>query len=317
MNSFGNRLVRFAGGVMRRIVTFILLVGPFATPAEAETATERMWAAINTQDATSLRNAIEQGADPNEPNEEGRVPLYRALVLQNQLLIETLLGLGADPNAKDHRGDPLLFTAMSVGSAPASLTLIGAKADANAKDTIGMSPLAFAMTLEQPQLVAALIEAGADVNAPSAASDGGAPAAPIFLALRSGKLAFVRQLIAAGADVDARDDKGSTPLHRAVLAQPADYMTALVSALLDAGADPNAMRPEGGAPIHNLVFGADSLPPEAVAHTATLLARHGADMNLAAAIDGATALDIARSKGDQRSAELLAAMGGACRNSCD
>ena len=71
-----------------------------------------MWAAINAQDATSLRIAVDQGADVNEPNSEGRVPLYRALILQNQLLVDTLLGLGADANAKDHRGDPLLFTAM-------------------------------------------------------------------------------------------------------------------------------------------------------------------------------------------------------------
>jgi len=302
--------------IIRRIVTLILLIGPFAVPAEAETPTELMWAAINAQDATSLRIAVDQGADVNQPNEEGRVPLYRALVLQNQLLIDTLLSLGADPNAKDPRGDPLLFTAMSVGSAPASVALIRAKADANAFDSIGMSPLVLAMSLDQPQLVAALIEAGADVNAASAASDAGPPAAPIFLALRSGKLRLAQQLIAAGADANARDDKGSTPLHRAVLVRPAESMTQLVASLLDAGADPNAMRPDGGAPIHNLVFGADNLPPPAVAQVATLLVQHGADVNLPAAFDGATALDIARAKGDRQTEQLLASMGGVCGESC-
>ena len=316
MNSLGNRLMRFVRGLVRHIVTFILLIGPFAAPAEAETVTDRMWTAINEQDATSLRIAIQQGADPNQPNAEGRVPLYRALVLQNQLLIDTLLALGADPNAKDHRGDPLLFTAMSVGSAPASVALIQAKADANVHDTIGMSALAFAMTLNQPQLVAALIEAGADVNAPSTASDSGTPAAPIFLAIRSGKLEMVEQLVAAGANVNALDEKGSTPLHRAVLVRPADYTAALVTTLLSAGADPNAMRPTGGAPIHNLIFGADDLPPETVAQIASLLARHGADVNLPAAFDGATALDIARAKGNQQAAEQLAAMGGVCKTRC-
>jgi ankyrin repeat protein len=316
MNFLGHQLMRFAGHVLRRIVTFILLVGPFAAPAQAETATDRMWTAINEQDATSLRIAIQQGADPNQPNAEGRVPLYRALVLQNQLLIDTLLGLGADPNAKDHRGDPLLFTAMSVANAPASVALIRAKADANARDTIGMSPLVFAMTLNQPQLVAALIEAGADVNAPSTASDSNVPAAPLFLAMRTGKLEFARQLIAAGADVNAVDDKGSTPLHRAVLARPAEQAIALVTDLLRAGANPNAMRSAGGAPIHNLIFGADNLAPDAVAQIATLLVQHGADMNLPAAFDGATALDIARAKGNQQAAHLLASMGGVCKTRC-
>ncbi len=307
------RLIRTT---IRRIVTLALLIGPFAAPAEAETPADRMWAAINAQDATSLRIAVQQGADVNQPNEEGRVPLYRALVLQNQLLIDTLLGLGADPNAKDHRGDPLLFTAMSVGSGPGSAALIRAKADANAYDTIGMSPLVFAMSLDQPQIITALIEAGADVNAPSIASDEGTPAAPIFLAIRTGKLALVQQLVAAGANVNALDAKGSTPLHRAVLARPEDYMTALVTTLLRAGADPNAMRPDGGAPIHNLIFGADNLPPPALAQTATLLAQHGADMNMPAAFDGATALDIARTTGNQQAAQLLTAMGGVCRTRC-
>jgi ankyrin repeat protein len=302
--------------LLRRLIALVLMVGPFAVPAEAETAQDRMWAAINAQDATSLRIAIDQGADPNLANNEGRVPLYRALVLQNQLLIDTLLSLGANPNAKDHRGDPLLFTAMSVGSAPGTLALIQAKADANAPDSIGMTPLVFAMSLDQPQIMAALTNAGADVNTPSAASDKGAAAAPIFLAIRSGKLALVQQLVAAGADVNALDAQGSTPLHRAVLTRPAEYATPLVATLLRAGADVNAMRPKGGAPLHNLIFGADNLPPEALAQLATLLAQHGADVNLPAAFDGATALDIARARGNQQAVQLLTSMGGVCRTTC-
>lgn len=302
--------------LLRRLIALVLMIGPFAVPAEAETAQDRLWAAINAQDATSLRVAIDQGADPNQPNNEGRVPLYRALVLQNQLLTDTLLGLGADPNAKDHRGDPLLFTAMSVGSGPGSIALINAKADANAQDSIGMTPLVFAMSLDQPQITAALIAAGADVNAPSAASDGGKPAAPLFLSIRAGKLEIVQQLIAAGANVNVVDDKGSTPLHRAVLVRPAEQTTALVTTLLRAGANANAMRPTGGAPLHNLVFGAGNLAPEALAQLVTLLAQHGADVNLPAAFDGATPLDIARAKNNQAAVQLLISMGGVCRNAC-
>ena len=308
--------MRLLKNIIRRLVTFALLIGPFAVPAEAETPTELMWMAINAQDATALRAAVEAGADVNQPNDEGRVPLYRALVLQNQLMVDTLLSLGADPNAKDHRGDPLLFTALSIGNGPGSMALIKAKADANAHDTIGMSALGFAMSLDQPDIIAALITAGADVNAPSAASDGGGAAAPIFFAIRSGKLAMVQQLVAAGANVNAIDPKGSMPLHRAVLVRPAEYTTALVTTLLRAGADANAMRPKGGAPIHNLIFGADDLAPPAVAQIATLLVQHGADVNLPAALDGATALDIARTKGNQEAVQLLTSMGGVCKTTC-
>ena len=172
------------------------------------------------------------------------------------------------------------------------------------------------MSLDQPQIITALIAAGADVNAASAASDGGKPAAPLFLAIRSGTLEIVQQLIDAGANVNALDGQGSTPLHRAVLVQPAEYATSLVTTLLRAGADANAMRPNGGAPLHNLIFGADKLAPEALAQIATLLAQHGADVNLPAAFDDATPLDIARAKNNQAAVQLLTSMGGVCRTTC-
>jgi ankyrin repeat protein len=302
--------------LLRRLITLALMIGPFAVPAEAETAQDRLWAAINAQDETLLRVAIDQGADPNQPNNEGRVPLYRAVVLQNQLVTDTLLGLGANANANDHRGDPLIITAMSVGSAPATMALIKAGADPNARDTTGKSVLSYAVYLKRPEIIAALIAKGADVNAPSEAGDGGDPAPPIFMAIKAGDLALVQQLIAAGANVDALDGQGSTPLHRAVLARPVEYTTSLVTTLLRAGANANAMRPNGGAPLHNLIFGANNLAPEALAQLATLLAQHGADVNLPAAFDGATPLDIARAKGNQQAVQLLTSMGGVCRTAC-
>ncbi len=159
--------------LLRRLIALVLMIGPFAVPAEAETVQDRLWSAINAQDATSLRVAIDQGADPNQPNNEGRVPLYRALVLQNQMLVDTLLGMGANANANDHRGDPLIITAMSVGSGPATMALIDAGANPNARDTTGKSVLSYAVYLKQPEIIAALIAKGADVNAPSEAGDGG------------------------------------------------------------------------------------------------------------------------------------------------
>ena len=302
--------------LFRRLIAIALMIGPFAVPAEAETAQDRMWGAINVQDAAALQAAVGEGADINQPNAEGRVPLYRALVLQNQAMVDALLRLGANANANDHRGDPLIITAMSVGSRPATMALINAGADPNARDTTGKSVLSYAVYLKQPEIIAALVSKGADLDAPSEAGDGGNPAPPIFMAIKSGDLAIVQQLVAAGANVNALDQQGSTPLHRAVLTRPADFATALVATLLRAGADANAMRPKGGAALHNLIFGADNLEAPAVAQIATMLAQHGADVNLPAAFDGATPLDIARAKNNQEAARTLTILGGVCRTTC-
>ena len=67
---------------------------------------------------------------------------------------------------------------------------------------------------------------------------------PLHYAARSGTPANIQALLAAGADVMARDKYGGTPLHWA-----ASYGTpANIQALLDAGADAKTKNKEGKSP---------------------------------------------------------------------
>ncbi|HEX2660621.1 MAG TPA: ankyrin repeat domain-containing protein, partial [Polyangia bacterium] len=88
----------------------------------------------------------------------------------------------------------------------------------------------------------------------------------------------VRQLLAEGADPNARDEDGRPPLVSAVLGGS----IGLVGLLLEAGADVNARDPRGFAPLH---FAAEEQLPEMV----RLLVAKGADPNLQDE-DGATPL---------------------------
>ena len=68
-----------------------------------------------------------------------------------------------------------------------------------------------------------------------------------------------RALLAAGADVDARNRRGAEPMHYAADGKPdstswnPDAQAATVACLIQAGADPNAVDGSGVAPLHRAV----------------------------------------------------------------
>ena len=68
-------------------------------------------------------------------------------------------------------------------------------------------------------------------------------AGPIHDAAKAGDVAKVRQLLANGAKVNAREGYGHTPLHKAASADIAKW-------LLAAGANVNARTKDGRAPLH-------------------------------------------------------------------
>jgi Ankyrin repeats (many copies)/Ankyrin repeat len=89
---------------------------------------------------------------------------------------------------------------------------------------------------------------------------------------------IVRQLIAPGAVVDAKNRHGDEPIHAAAVGSPSSprwnppAQVASIESLIEAGADPNAVNKRGVSPLHVAVR------TRSAAAVRTLL-DHGADPN--------------------------------------
>ena len=98
----------------------------------------------------------------------------------------------------------------------------------------------------------------------------GKPDGPLIQAARTGNHEAVKQHLASGADVNATDRIGRTPLHFASSVGDKKFVVFLITK----GADLNAKDQNGRTPLDwtNVVIGPD---PKALKETRDLLRKHG------------------------------------------
>jgi ankyrin repeat protein len=166
-----------------------------------------------------IRKAVK--SDParvNAPFEEGRPPLEIAIWNHHRALIAWLYAHGADPNVRDQKsGRPVLQTAV------------------------------FADRAAGRPILRELLRRGADVGA--RAGDG---RQALHIAAETLNVATAALLLDAGADPNAADPSGATPLHLAATPQPfnqPEEIAGTICLLVERGADPNAHETSGATPL--------------------------------------------------------------------
>jgi len=124
----------------------------------------------------------------------------------------SLLASGAAIEARDESGRTPLMLAAHNGNLPLVAALLAAGADANASAEGGWTATSLAVYNAEAkrgfaEVVQALVDAGANIEAPI-----GYGVRPLMLAAGYGETAVVEVLLAAGADVLAKNEGGYTAL---------------------------------------------------------------------------------------------------------
>jgi ankyrin repeat protein len=218
--------------------------------ADADGTTPLHWA-VRADDLELSQRLVQAGANAKAANRYGVTPLSLAAVNGNPALVTLLLKNGADANQVVSRGQTVLMTAARTGNLDTVNALLERGADVNAREAqLGETALMWAASENHAAIVKALLAKGADVDARSNTVkfpkdrfglEGVLTIlprgnwTPLMYAARDGAPDATRALLDAGAQINAQDPDGTTPLVRAIW--NSHYDTAKV--LLERGADPN------------------------------------------------------------------------------
>lgn len=180
----------------------------------------------------------------------GNTALLSAITLGQFDVAGKLLEAGADPALADYHGETALHLAAQQGNAALVALLMTKGADANALDYMGTPPL---LLVKNPQVIDILLEKGAN---PKKGDYTGRTL--LHTAARSNK-PLVISLLAHGADINAADCMGATPLSFAMM----NNNWEIAAFLIAQGARTDIRIPDRVSPFQVALSGGEAAKPVA------------------------------------------------------
>lgn len=181
---------------------------------------------------------LKAGAKVDALDSIGKSPLLLIMPVQSQYkAYSSLLSHGANINQKDMYGDTVLHVA-TMANAPANVLdlLVKAGANVNERNKQGVTPIEIAIEQEHAEQVDFFAKNGADIFAED--MDGNSPLSKALDRLTPDML----KMLVNKENVNAKDSSGNTALHIAIQKDaPIDY----IKYLIDAGSDVNARNKNG------------------------------------------------------------------------
>ena len=188
---------------------------------------------------TMVRALIDLGADVEASYDGGENVLFTAAVHGHTSIMRLLLDHGAivDPQVESSSGFTPLSVAIRNGNHDSVQLLIERRADIERDSERYGPPLMVAIYCAEEDIIRLLLDSGADPNTETASGPGGNALHKAVSSRFIVEPTVLKLLITKGANLEAKDHNGMTPLLVAVKMAWID----MVSLLLEFGADPTSV----------------------------------------------------------------------------
>jgi ankyrin repeat protein len=233
----GMRLFPACGTEHRAVADLLIERGADIHARDGLQRTPLHWAAKGGNPEVALL-LIERGADVNGTDEGGSTPLRLAAMGGNwepnlpgfvvpgehAAVAKMLLDHGADCNASSFMGTPLAEAIRSGASDVAEVLLEHGASAEPGEARSGLPPLHMAAFMGDTAVIESLLGGGANVDATDQVGR-----TPLFLGALAIRIEAVRLLLQHGAKVQTADRFGRTPLHAAATSGSVEILRAMVA----------------------------------------------------------------------------------------